>query len=503
LPTGLQWQDAAMRRAGLLASTLASTLLVIGAMLVVPTAHVAAAEQVRAASGATNSASGTTSSPASGTTNSAAVPAVHIVTARSGIAPGVLFANPVPASGTTPSWTGGPMIYDNAGHVIWYLPNSKVHASEPITYRGQRAFAYHLTVGNGGPWSSGYWVVLNQSYQQIGVIGYGVDHHELLVNDAGTVAFVDSYNPVRYDLSKYGGSASATVMEAVVYEVNLSTGQLMYEWHSLQHVPVTDTYASLKASTVDYFHINSIAIDSDGNPVLSGKNLSTVMKINRQTGAVMWRLGGKHSTFRFTNGRAQSLQHDARIVGPNTYSVFDNGGLHDPQYSRGVTFRLDLQQRTARVVAQCRHKPDLYSSIEGSNRQLPNGDRLIGWAHVGVATEYSGHTVVFESRFDGASSYRTYRSAWNATPRALPTLAVRRQGTSLTADASWNGATGVTRWEVLGGPDAQHLRVLRTVPYTGFQMSANTTVAASDRVFAVRAVRNGSTTSQSTVATAF
>jgi hypothetical protein len=197
------------------------------------------------------------------------------------------------------------------------------------------------------------------------------------------------------------------------------------------------------------------------------------------------------------------LQHDARIVGPNRYSVFDNGGLHDPKYSRGVIFQLDLKNRTARVVAQWRHKPDLHSSIEGSDRQLPNGNRLIGWAHVGVATEYSGHTVVFESRFDGASSYRTYRSAWSATPRALPTLTVHRQGISLTANASWNGATGVTRWEVLGGPDAQHLRVLRAVPYTGFQVSTSTTAAASDHVFAVRAVRDGSATSQSTVATAF
>ena len=468
---------------------LASTVLALGALLAAPTAAAAVAGEGG-------------SSTTSNTTNGPVLPPIHTVTARSGIAPGVLFANPTPAYGTDPAWVGGPTIYDNAGHIIWYLPNPNVHVTLPVTYQGKPALAYHLTTGFAGGWTVGRWVILNQSYQQVGMIGSGVDHHELLMVDNGTMAYVDSYHPVKYDLSKFGGPVNGTVVEAVIQEINLATGKVVYEWHSLPHVPVTETNQSLTDDQVDYFHINSIAVDTDGNLIVSGRHLSSVLKINRKTGAVMWQLGGKQSTFEFTNGSGPSFQHDARIVGKNTYSVFDNGDSRSPQYSRGVTYKIDPAKRTASIVGEWRHSPDLYSLIEGDNRQLPNGNRLIAWATTGVTTEYAGHTVVFESRIDGGSSYRTLRSAWKATPSNPPALTVERNGTNVTANATWNGATDVIRWELLGGADARHLRVLRSIPYTGFQMSQTITVSSSDQVFSVRAVRQGSPTSQSGVATA-
>ena len=472
------------------AKLLGSTVLAVGALLMAPTAQSAAA-------GASSRASSTALSNA---TNSTALPPVRIVTARSGIAPGVLFANATPAYGTSPAWTGGPMIYDNAGHVIYYLPSSKVHVTLPVTYKGAPALAYHLTTGFAGGWTQGHWVILNQSYKQVGTIGDNVDHHELLTVQNGQMAYVDSYRAVTYDLSKFGGQANATVVEAVIQEINLGTGKVVFEWHSLPHVPVTETNQSLKDNVVDYLHINSIAVDTDGNLIVSGRHISAVLKINRKTGAVMWQLGGKQSTFAFTNGSGPSFQHDARIVGKNTYSVFDNGDSRSPQYSRAVIYKVDPVKRTASIVGDWRHSPDLFSQIEGDTRRLPNGDRLVGWATTGVTTEYSGHTVVFESRIDGGTSYRTLRSAWKATPASPPALTVHRNGTNVTADATWNGATDVVGWELLGGPDAHHMRVLRTIPYTGFQMSQTMAVSGRDHVFSVRAVSQGSPAAQSSVA---
>jgi hypothetical protein len=471
------------------ARLIGAAVLAISALLVVPTAQVAAAGNV-----VSSSAPATPSTP-----TSMALPAIRITTARSGIAPGVLFANPHPARAKNASWTGGPMIYDNAGHVIWFMPNPKVHVTLPVTYKGQPALAYHLTTGFVGGWSVGHWVVLNQSYQQIGTIGNGVDHHELLLVDNGTMAYVDSYHSVKYDLSKFGGPVNGTVVEPVIQEINLASGNVVWEWHGLPHVPVAETYRSLQDKSVDYFHLNSIAVDTDGNLIVSGRHISAVLKINRSSGAVMWQLGGKRSSFRFTGGTGPSFQHDARVVGPNTYSVFDNGVSRKPPYSRGVIFQVDPAQHTARVIAEWRHQPDIFSKIEGSNRELPNGNRLIGWATAGVATEYAGHTVVWESKIEGAQSYRTLRSPWNGTPRNPPTLVIHRDGSAVSASAAWNGATGVTHWELLGGPDARHLRLLRTVPYTGFQMSQTMSVSANERVFAVRAVRAGSASSQSAV----
>jgi hypothetical protein len=469
-----------------------SAVLAISAVFLVATAQIAIAGGAgrTAAVGPTN------------VINGPVLPPIRIVTARSGIAPGVLFATPTPAFGTSPAWVGGPTIYDNAGHVIWYLPNANVHVTLPVTYKGKPALAYHLTTGFAGGWTVGHWVIVNQSYQQVGTIGNNVDHHELLTVNNGTMAYVDSYHPVKYDLSKFGGPVNGTVVEAVIQEINLNTNKVVYEWHSLPHIPVTETNQSLKDNQVDYFHINSIAVDTDGNLIVSGRHLSAVLKINRQTGAVMWQLGGKQSTFTFTNGSGPSFQHDARIVGKNTYSVFDNGVSRSPQYSRAVIYKVDPVKKTASIVGEWRHSPDLFSGIEGDTRQLPNGNRIVGWAVPGITTEYAGHSVVFESRIDGGTSYRTIRSAWKATPSNPPAIIVHRSGVNVTADVSWNGATDVARWELLGGPDSQHLRVLRTVPYTGFAMSQTMSVAGSDRVFSVRAVRQGSPTFQSSVVNA-
>jgi hypothetical protein len=423
--------------------------------------------------------------------------ALHVVTAQPGIAPGLLITNPINVyTKNHPSWTGGSTIYDNAGHVVWYKPSSSIWVTEPVTYQGQPALAYYQRTKVFAAWNAGYWVILNQSYQKVAEIhagnGLAADHHELVLTDHGT-ALIDSYNPVKMDLSQYGGSATATVWEGVVQEVSLTTGQVLFEWHSLKYIPVTDTYVSLQTPSVDYFHMNAIAEDTDGNLIVSGRFVSTIIKINRSTGDVMWRLGGKESDFQFIGDGGPSMQHDVRVVGPSTYSAFDNGMLRTPHYSRGVTWQVDLFNHTATVTDQWRHNPDLYSSIMGSNRILLNGDRLIGWGlgGNGATTEYAGHTVVFESYFgDFASSYRVFRSVWNATPATPPTLGVQRSGGRVRANVSWNGATDIVRWELLAGPDATHLQVVQTAPYTGYKAVLTTPAASSKRVFEVLALRN-------------
>ena len=309
--------------------------------------------------------------------------ALHVTTAQPGVAPGLLITNPIKIYTNKPtSWTGGSTIYDNAGHVVWYKPSSSIWVTEPVTYRGQPALAYYQRTKVFPAWNAGYWVILNQSYQKIAEIHAGnglmADHHELVLTDHDT-ALIDSYHPVTMNLTQYGGSATATVWEGVVQEVSLTTGQVLFEWHSLKYVSVTDTYTKLTTDSVDYFHINAIAEDTDGNLIVSGRFISTILKINRSTGAVMWRLGGKHSDFSFVGDGGPSMQHDVRVVSPSKYSAFDNGNLRNPAYSRGVTWQVDLTTHTARVVDQWRHAPDFYSSIMGSNRivaQWRPADRL-------------------------------------------------------------------------------------------------------------------------------
>jgi hypothetical protein len=422
-------------------------------------------------------------------------PPMRIVTSTAAKAPGLLIANPNKIYNTAPGqpWTGGPTIYDNAGHVVWYKPSETISVTEPVTYLGKPALAYYQRTRAYNGFGEGYWVLLNQSYQEIAQVHAGnglfADHHEFELTKRGT-ALIDCYHRVVVDLTPFGGPARATVWEGVVQEINVATGKVVFEWHSLPHIPVTDSYNSLKVNNVDYFHMNAISEDTDGNLIVSGRDIQSLVKINRTTGAVMWRLGGKRSSFTFVGDTGPHRQHDGRAVGGGMYSVFDNGVGAKPQVSRGVTWKLNTTAHTATLVDVWRHTPDIFSLIMGSNRVLPNGNRLIGWAIGGVTTEYKGHTVVFESKFgQGATSYRMFRSVWNGTPSTPPTLTVSRTKAGVTAHASWNGATGIARWDLLAGPDAQHLRVVRAAPYAGYETTQSLPVKSTDKAFAVRAVR--------------
>jgi Arylsulfotransferase (ASST) len=57
---------------------------------------------------------------------------------------------------------------------------------------------------------------------------------------------------------------------------------------------------------------------------VSGRNLSTICRINKPTGHIVWRLGGKQSSFTFGAGATFSWQHDARYLSNNMVSMFDD-----------------------------------------------------------------------------------------------------------------------------------------------------------------------------------
>src|SRR5215471_2449258 len=100
-------------------------------------------------------------------------------------------------------------------------------------------------------------------------------------------------------------------------------------WNSLDHVPVTDSeYPVPSSGTFDYFHGNSIALTSDGNLLISARNTSAVYDVNRTTGAVIWELGGKHSSFTLAPSGQQwfCYQHQARRPEAKVITLFDDGG---------------------------------------------------------------------------------------------------------------------------------------------------------------------------------
>jgi hypothetical protein len=202
---------------------------------------------------------------------------------------------------------------------------------------------------------------------------------------------------------------------------------------------------------------------------VSSRNTHTIYKINRKTGNIIWRLGGKRSDFALGPGVAFGWQHDVRRQRDGTLTMFDNEAAPKlRKQSRGLVLRIDERHKTATLVHSFVHTPPLVSVDQGNMQELPNGKYLVGWGHQPYVTEFGPHgKTLLDLRFgrSGVDSYRAYRFHWVGRPHAKPAVAV--EGNTLYA--SWNGATEVRSWQLLGGTDKTKLRPLLAVPKTGFE----------------------------------
>ena len=245
-----------------------------------------------------------------------------------------------------------------------------------------------------------------------------------------------------------------------------STCLVLFQWDSLDHVPVRDAEATGPASPADYFHINSIDEGRDGQLVINSRNTWAAYKVSHDTGRIIWTLGGKHSSFTFKPGAEFAFQHDVRVFGAGDRHVTmfdDEGGPPAVRaQSRGLALRLDLKHRTATVVRRYRHAPALLDYIMGNVQRLPNSHVFVGWGPGNRFSEYGPHGhLLFDARFGGPNStYRAYRFPWLGTPQTRPAAVASNTSGATRVFASWNGATRVARWRVLGGSTATALRGL-------------------------------------------
>jgi len=264
--------------------------------------------------------------------------------------------------------------------------------------------------------------------------------------------------------------------ESFILQIDLQTGAVRFEWHTITDIAIDESYvdppADPTASIYDYVHANSIEVDHDGTLLVSARNTSTVYKIDRTTGAIVWRLGGKRSDFTMGAGATFSWQHDARRQPDGTLTIFDDSA--SPGHSRGIVLRLDEQAMTATLVRAFEHAAPLLARSQGNVQILPGGNVLVGWGDAGYVSEFSPNgKVVFDATYPAAvQSYRNYRLAWTGRPADPPAAAaVSGPGGSVTAFASWNGATEVATWDVLAGPSAGALKLAGSVPRSGFETS--------------------------------
>jgi hypothetical protein len=421
-------------------------------------------------------------------------PIVTIRTAARRTAPGYVFL--APKEKTSP---GGPLIVDDDGEVVWF------HSIQPVEASDFRVQRFHgrpvLTWWEGRVSKTGVgvgrYVVADSSYRTIAAFraGHSLDGdlHEFLLTPRGT-ALITVYRPVPRDLTSVGGPRQGWAYDSIVQEIDVATRHVVFEWHSLAHVPLAESIlrkpaktASRRAAPFDYFHVNAIEEESDGNLLLSARNTHTIYEVARD-GRVLWRLGGKRSDFRLGPGTRFAYQHDVRRGADGTLTVFDNSAVPKvADHSRALVIRLDLAAKKATLVHAYAHPARLLSPYEGNAQRLPNGDLFVGWGGKPYFTEFApSGRVLFDGRFPTGDSYRAYRFPWAGRPTEPPAVAARKTGDGVTVYASWNGATAVASWEVLAGDDEGALRPVKTAAKFGFETAIP--LGKDARLVAVRAL---------------
>ncbi len=419
-------------------------------------------------------------------------PTVAVDTPAEGVAPGYVFVAPKKGPGQD-----GPMILDNGGGPVWFRPmpgeNLDTMDFKVQRYRGETVLTWWEGVHLG--YGQGEYVICDAGYREVTRVRAGNsldgDHHEFQITERDT-ALITLYPEVPQDLSPLGGPEDGMVAEGVVQEVDIETGEVLFRWRSLDHVPVEETHGDLPddpTSPFDYFHINSIDVDDDDNLLISARRTFTVYKIDRKTGEVIWRLGGKKSDFEMEEGTKTLYQHDARRQPDGTITLFDNGGMYVSEESRVVEIRPDTDEMTATLVREYTHPDGVLALTQGNAQRLPNGNLFVGWGSEPVFSEFSGSgELLFSARFPAeVESYRAFRSPWTGRPEGFPALAAApAPDGGVTLYASWNGATEVENWEVLAGPALDSLEPVGSVPRTGFETAI--AVRTGDALLGVRAL---------------
>jgi hypothetical protein len=378
----------------------------------------------------------------------------------------------------------GPMILSETGRLVGFLPLTPqptvAHRAFNVrvqTYQGKPVMTYFV----GGVVSAhgqGHYELYDENYHQVAQVhagnGYLGDLHEFLLTDQGTALFT-AYGEAA---GTYPGSGRrGKYFYGVVQEVDVASGKVLFQWRSDQHVGLAESYYPAPAgaaNTWDYFHVNAITVDpTDNNLIISSRNTCACYKVDRKSGRVIWKLGGKHSDFHMGPGSRFYFQHDVELHPGGVMTIFDNeaGPPKKASQSRGLVLQIDESKKTARVVKRFHHKPAVLSEALGSVQPLDKGHTFMGWGTSSYFTEYGpGGAVLFDGHLTpGTLSYRAFKETWTGTPKTVPSLSATRHGAAATLYASWNFATEVAGWVVLSGHDADQLGAVGVAKLAGFE----------------------------------
>ncbi|KAF2442176.1 hypothetical protein P171DRAFT_433735 [Karstenula rhodostoma CBS 690.94] len=435
-------------------------------------------------------------------------PQLQINKNETGLADGLVFigVDGAPTSGQNwPSiWDFSP---DRMGTLVWTGNYTEPFDFRTQTYKGEPVLTFwsgELLDGYG----HGSYYILNQSYAEIAhfsAVGYKElsDLHEFSITTDDT-ALVIIYTPKQADLSDVGGDQDGWIFDCVFQEIDIDSGRLVFEWNASTHVGVNETVNELgdagsEASPFDYFHMNSVLKDANGDYLISGRVMDAVFKIS-SSGDILWRLGGKQSDFDVADDAVFAFQHDARWVDANQtrMTIFDNGPTDAVGYSRGLLFDVDQAAKTVSLIQEFYNGAKTFAKFEGSLQVLDptstDTNYFLGYGNQPFLAEFSADgTLLLDVQFgatNAVNGYRAYKLAWTGKPATNPDIHLDADANA--AYVSWNGATDVEWWDVYSANATNGTwRYAASANRTGFETTVDLGGGGVDKYLRARAV-NGS-----------
>lgn len=397
---------------------------------------------------------------------------------------------------------------DDLGTLLWAgigYGNESAGDVAIQTYRGEPVISFWQGQIVGTGHGTGSYYILGQNYSQIAhiqAVGFenAGDVHEFFITTDDT-AVVTIYWAKEADLTSVNGSAEGWILECSFQEFDIETGDLIFMWNASDHLSVQQTYSELAAGSngteaypFDWFHINSVQKDGDGNYLISSRHLWSLFKIDSKTGDIIWTLGGKGSEFDIPQEADFHWQHHARWIEPNSrthLSVWANmGTVEDTEdtYSRGILMVVDEDSMTVSFVQDYHNTKGTWSKGQGSFQCLNFSDIdttnfFLGYGAWPYFTELTNDgTVVLDAEFavsDNIQSYRTFKyppSLWVGRPLTNPDIFWNKSEQAVYL--SWNGATEISTWQLYAAAsiNSSNWIMISSSGKTGFETVLNITM---------------------------
>lgn len=443
------------------------------------------------------------------------------IPAASGVETGYLFIAPFAGFPDTTSEQhgprqAGPYIFHDNGDLVW--SGYGIYSIWSTNFQAGRwngrdvLFSFegdHNIHGHG----HGHTTILDQNYETIRELRAGnhklTDKHEFHIINEKT-ALIEVYQPVPRNLSLWGASEEQQwIVNSIFQELDIATGELLFEWESLDHVTPDEAILPINPGQAgsgynssdawDYFHINSVDKNDEGDYIISARDACSVHKINGTDGSIIWRLDGRNSSFTLGDNTTFCFQHHARFHpelkteddGDNIeiISLYDNSAhgsenddgseVHTAPTSSGKIIRLDTEAWTAELIQGFYPPDNLRSKSQGSTQLLPNGNAVVNWGSSGALTEFNSKgEVLFHTYFDsgflglGVENYRGFRYNWTGIPHEDPAIIALHNDAGTSIHVSWNGDTETAHWHFYAVTTEPATRTLiGEVPRTSFETS--------------------------------